>query len=215
MTTRELKTREQKTRAGKTLLQIHSSLFGEHGQSSQLAQQFVKRWQQANPGSRVVTRDLAAEPVPHLTAGRFQAFLAAEDDRTAEQRAWVAESDALIAELERADVVVIGLPMYNFGIPSALKAWIDHVARAGKTFRYTGQGPVGLLKDRPVYLFAARGGQYRGTPRDTQTAYMTQFLNFIGIRNIEFVYAEGLNLGDQPREVALDQANETIERLAA
>jgi FMN-dependent NADH-azoreductase len=211
----DMKTRDMKIRPTKTLLQIHSSLFGEHGQSSQLAQQFVSRWQRANPGSRVVLRDLAAEPVPHLTAERFQAFLTAEDKRTEVQQAWVAESDALIEELEQADVVVIGLPMYNFGIPSTLKAWIDHVARAGKTFRYTEQGPEGLLIDRPVYLFAARGGQYRGSPRDTQTAYMTHFLNFIGIRNIEFIHAEGLNLGEKPRETALDQASASIERLAA
>ncbi len=215
MKTKAMKAQPVKTGAGKTLLQIHSSLFGEHGQSSRLAQQFVSRWQKANPGSQVVLRDLAAEPVPHLTAERFQAFLTAEEERTAAQRQWVAESDSLIEELEQADAVVMGLPMYNFGIPSALKAWIDHVARAGRTFRYTENGPVGLLQDRPVYLFAARGGQYRGSPRDTQTAYMTHFLNFIGIRNIEFIYAEGLNLGEQPREAALDQASASIERLVA
>ncbi len=204
-----------KNQAMKTLLQINSSLFGENGQSSKLANQFVSKWQRANPEGRVFTRDLAVEPVPHLTAERFQAFLADENARNEQQKAWVAESDALIEELEQADAIVMGLPMYNFGIPSALKAWIDHVARAGRTFRYTENGPVGLLQDRPVYLFAARGGQYRGSPRDTQTAYMTHFLNFIGIRNIEFIYAEGLNLGEQPREASLDQASACIERLAA
>lgn len=199
----------------KTLLQINASMFSGHGQSSILAQQFVARWQQANPDGRVIVRDLAANPVPHLTAERFQSFLAAAEDRSPEQAAVAAESDALIEELRSADVVVIGLPMYNFGIPSTLKAWIDHVARVGHTFKYTETGPVGLLQDKPVYLFAARGGLYHGTPRDTQSAYMTHFLNFIGIRNIEFVYAEGLAMGEQPRQDALDKASNIIDRLAA
>lgn len=199
----------------KTLLQIHTSLYSGNGQSSQLAERFVERWKKVNRDGRVVARDLAAEPVPHLTAERFGALLAKPEDRTAGQAAVVAESDALIDELASADVVVIGLPMYNFGIPSTLKAWIDHVARAGRTFRYTGDGSVGLLTDRKTYLFAARGGQYRGTPRDTQSAYMTHFLNFIGIRDIEFVYAEGLALGDDPRYEALQGATAAIDRLAA
>ena len=162
-----------------------------------------------------MVRNLAANPLPHLTAERFQAFLAKPDARSPAQQAIVAESDALIAELQAADTVVLGLPMYNFGIPSTLKAWIDHVARVGRTFRYTDDGSVGLLADRPTYVFAARGGQYRGTPRDTQTAYLTNFLNFIGIRDIEFVYAEGLALGEEPRRASLDDATATIERLAA
>lgn len=199
----------------KTLLQIHTSLYSGNGQSSQLAERFVERWKKVNRDGRVVARDLAAEPVPHLTAERFGALLAKPEDRTAGQAAVAAESDALIDELASADVVVIGLPMYNFGIPSTLKAWIDHVARAGRTFRYTGDGSIGLLTDRKTYLFAARGGQYRGTPRDTQSAYMTHFLNFIGIRDIEFVYAEGLALGDDPRYEALQGATAAIDRLAA
>jgi FMN-dependent NADH-azoreductase len=199
----------------KTLLQINSSLHSERGQSSLLAAQFVEKWRQSNPAGRVVLRDLSAEPIPHLTAERFQAFLTAPEDRSAEQAAHVAESDELIEELHAADIVVFGLPMYNFGIPSTLKAWIDHVARAGKTFKYTETGPVGLLADRPVLLFAARGGRYQGTPRDTQSAYISNVLNFIGIRNIEFVYAEGLALGDSARHQSLDGAMQNIDRIAA
>jgi FMN-dependent NADH-azoreductase len=199
----------------KTLLQINTSLFSDHGQSSALANQFVAKWRQENPQARVVVRDLAANPVPHLTAERFQSFLALPEDRNPEQAAIAAESDNLIAELRTADVIVIGLPMYNFGIPSTLKAWIDHVARVGQTFRYTESGPVGLLDDKPVYLFAARGGVYRSTPRDTQSAYMTHVLNFIGLRNIEFVYAEGLALGEDQRNLSLVQASEFMDRLAA
>ena len=199
----------------KTLLQINASLRSDSGQSSVLASAFTKKWLQANPGGRVILRDLAAHEIPHLTEGRFEAFLTAPEERTEQQAAWAAESDELIAELQQADTVVIGLPMYNFGIPSTLKAWIDHVARAGKTFKYTESGAVGLLADRPVVLFAARGGVYKGTARDTQSAYMTHFLNFIGIRDIEFVYAEGLALGEETRQNSLTVATRTMERLAA
>ncbi|MEJ8567995.1 FMN-dependent NADH-azoreductase [Elongatibacter sediminis] len=198
----------------KTLLQIQSSLSSDDGQSSQLAHRFAARWLQANPGGRIVVRDLARNPVPHLTAERFQAFLTDPEDRSPRQREIVAESETLIGELEAADAIAIGLPMYNFGIPSTLKAWIDHVARAGRTFRYTENGPEGLLADRPVYLLAARGGLYHGTPRDTQSAYMMNFLGFIGLHDVEFVYAEGLALGAEEAQATLQNAHAQIDRLA-
>lgn len=197
-----------------TLLQIRSSLYSDGGQSSRLADRFVAAWRQANPDGRVIVRDLAREPVPHLDAGRFAAFVAQPQARTAEQTAIVAQSDALIDELRRADVIVLGVPMYNFGIPSTLKAYFDHVARAGVTFRYTERGPVGLLPGKKVYVFAARGGQYAGTPRDTQTGYLRDFLAFLGMTEVEFVYAEGLAISEDRRRQALAQANEAIARLA-
>ena len=126
----------------------------------------------------------------------------------------VAYSDLLIGELERADVIVLGLPMYNFGVPSMLKAYFDHVARAGVTFRYTDKGPVGLLGGKQAYVFAARGGLYAGTPADTQTAYVRAFLRFLGIEEVEFVYAEGLAIGDTSRNGALARAQSEIERIA-
>lgn len=199
----------------KTLLLVQASLHSDLGQSSRLAGRFVGQWRQAHPDGCVIVRDLAADPVPHLTAERFAAFVARPESRTPAQARVVDESERLIGELEAADVVVFGLPMYNFGIPSTLKSWIDHVARAGRTFRYTGEGPIGLLADRPVYLFAARGGRYLGTPRDTQTAYMTHLLNFLGLRNIQFVYAEGLAIGAEEQREALEAAGHTIDRLAA
>jgi len=199
----------------KTLLQINTSLFSDQGQSSLLTGQFVEKWLEANPRGRILVRDLAARPVPHLTAERFQAFLTPPENRTTVQAQYVAESDELISELQSADIVVLGLPMYNFGIPSTLKAWIDHVARAGITFKYTETGPVGLLTDRPVLLFAARGGRYKGTLKDTQSAYISNFLNFIGIRDIEFVYAEGLAMGEEARNHSLDVAAQAIDRIAA
>ena len=124
-------------------------------------------------------------------------------------------SDALIAQLRSADVLVLGLPMYNFGVPSQLKAYFDHVARAGETFRYTSQGPVGLLTGKRAYIFAARGGRYAGTPLDTQTGYVRDFLHFIGIERVEFVYAEGLAMSEESKSSGLARASERIEQLAA
>lgn len=198
-----------------TLLQIQSSLLAGDGQSSRLAERFVAEFRRNNPAAEVIVRDVGRDPVPHLTAERFQAFLAKPEVRTAEQQAVAAFSDALIDELRRADVIVLGLPMYNFGVPSTLKAYFDHVARAGATFRYTEKGPEGLLKGKKAYVFATRGGRYAGTPLDTQTGYVRDFLRFIGIDDVEFVYAEGLALGDSPRTESLKQAGDAIERLAA
>jgi FMN-dependent NADH-azoreductase len=198
----------------KTLLQINASLFSENGQSSRLAEQFVAQWRAANPNGNVLARDVSADPVPHLTAQRFGALIAKPEDRTSEQQAVVDFSDALIDEIKRADVIALGLPMYNFGIPSTLKAYFDHIARAGVTFRYTDSGPVGLFTGKKVVAFAARGGAYAGTPLDTQTAYVRDFLRFIGLSDVEFVYAEGLNLGEQSKQVSLATAQAAIKQLA-
>jgi FMN-dependent NADH-azoreductase len=199
----------------RTILQINTSLFSGEGQSSRLASDFVAAWRRRHPEDRVVVRDLAANPVPHLDAERFRAFGTPAGKRTPAQRAAVAQSDALIAELHSADVVVLGLPMYNFGVPSTLKTYFDHVARAGVTFHYTTEGPQGLLTGKQAYVLAARGGVYRGTPMDTQSDYVRHFLDFLGIRDVEFIYAEGLAMGEAHRDDALTTASECIQRLAA
>jgi len=198
-----------------TLLQINASIFSNHGQSTRLADEFVAAWRASNPGAKVIVRNLAEETVPHLDAERFGAFLAKPGERSVEQQAVVEYSDALIDELKRADVLVLGLPMYNFGVPSTLKAYIDHIARAGATFKYTEKGPVGLLTGKKAYVFATRGGLYAGTPLDTQTAYVPDMLRFLGIDDVEFVYAEGLAIDAERKAVALSQAQRAIERLAA
>jgi FMN-dependent NADH-azoreductase len=198
----------------KTILQLNTSLNGESGLSSRLAADFAAALA-GSTGAGIVVRDLAQHPVPHLTAERFAAFATPASQRTVEQQRQVAESDALIGELERAGVLVIGLPMYNFGAPSTFRAWIDHVARAGITFRYTPDGPVGLLGGRRAFVFATRGGRYAGTAGDLQTAYVRQALGFIGIRDVEFVYAEGLALGSEQRERAVAAAAARIHELAA
>jgi len=197
----------------KTLLQLNASLYAGDGQSSRLAARFVERWRAANPGATVLLRDLAREPVPHLDAQRFGAFLTPDDARDASQKAVVAYSDRLVDELRRAEVIVLGLPMYNFGVPSTLKAYFDHVARAGVTFRYTDNGPLGLLTGKQAYVFAARGGRYAGTAADTQSAYVRTFLRFLGIEQVEFVYAEGLAMGEAGQQASLARAQSAIEHL--
>lgn len=199
----------------KTLLELNASMFSSGGQSSRLADSFVAAWQASHPGAKVIRRDLAGDPVPHLSAERFQAFLAPADARSAGQKAVVEFSDSLIDELRRADVIVLGLPMYNFGVPSTLKSYFDHVARVGVTFRYTEKGPVGLLTGKKAYVFATRGGQYAGTPLDTQTAFVRTFLRFVGIDDVEFIYAEGLAMGDASKAGALARAQAELAELAA
>jgi len=197
-----------------TLLSLQSSLFSHDGQSSRLAARFVAAWRERHPDGTVIERDLAREPVPHLDAERFQAFLAAPEARTPAQAAVVADSDALIGEWRRADAVAIALPTYNFGIPSTLKAYFDHLARAGVTFRYTENGPVGLLGARPVHLFVARGGVL-AAGNDHQTPYVRQFLAFLGMTEVNVIHAEGLALGEAQRDAALAEAGRRIDRLAA
>jgi len=197
-----------------TLLQINASIMNGKGQSSQLANQFVAAFKERRPDAAVIVRDVAAtEPVPHLNAERFGAFIAKPEDRSAEQHAIVAYSDELIREVKEASVIVIGLPMYNFGVPSQLKAYFDHIARAGHTFRYTAEGPVGLLTGKKAYVFAARGGLYQGSPLDTQTQYVRDFLRFLGVSDVEFVYAEGLAIDATRRESAIGAAHAQIAQL--
>jgi len=197
-----------------TLLHIKASLFADQGQSSQLSDAYVAAWRERHADGQVITRDFARQPMPHLDGETFQAFLTPPTQRNDDQRAAVDRSDSLIAELALADVLVIGLPMYNLGMPSMLKAWFDHVMRAGKTFRYTEAGPQGLLQGKKALIFATRGGRYAGTASDVQTQYVRNLLAFIGITDVEFVYAEGLNMGDASKAAGLAQAHDAMAALA-
>jgi FMN-dependent NADH-azoreductase len=188
-----------------TLLHIKTSLFGDHGQSAQLAKSFVDKWLEENEDGIVIERDLASDPVPHLDAYRVTALNSPADERDAEQGAVVEFADTLLAEVKSADTIVIGLPMYNFNIPSQLKSWFDHLARAGVTFHYTEQGPVGLIEDKPVYLVATRGGLYAEQGQDFQVDFVKQFLGFIGLKDTRLVLAEGLAM-DTHRDQSLEQA---------
>jgi FMN-dependent NADH-azoreductase len=196
----------------KTLLKVQASLFGAVSQSSQLADGFIANWLVKNPNGRVVTRDLASNPVPHLTAERLGAFASKAEDRTIEQQAVLNYSDELIAELKDADTIVLAVPMYNFSVPSTLRAYFDHVARAGVTFRYTANGPQGLVQDKKAYVFVTRGGFYPEAV-DTQTPYLRQFLGFIGIIDVQFIYAEGLAISEESRVKSLSTARHAIAEL--
>jgi FMN-dependent NADH-azoreductase len=198
----------------KTLLKINSSILAS-GNANRLADAFVERWQAAHPQDRVIERNLTRDPVPHLDEVTLTGFATAADQRTPAQAAAVARSDALIAELKAADVIVLGVPMYNYGIPSPLKAWIDHVARAGITFKYGEAGPVGLVTGKKVYVLAARGGLHAGTERDAQTQYLKTVLAFLGLADVEFIYAEGLAMGEASKTKGESGALTRIDALTA
>ena len=197
-----------------TLLLIRSSIHAE-GASNGLADRYVELWRANHPRGVVIVRDLAIDPVPHLTDEAFRGFSLPEAERSVAQALATALSDELVDELRRADTVVFAVPMYNFGVPSTLKAWFDHVARAGVTFRYTETGPVGLLPGKRTVVLTARGGRYAGTANDTQSPWLSQILGFIGLDPVEFVHAEGLAYGAEARDQALHEAAMRIEAIAA
>ncbi|WP_414830729.1 FMN-dependent NADH-azoreductase [Alteromonas sp. H39] len=196
------------------VLTVTSSLNKAQGNSNKLIASYIEKLS-SQPEATISSRDLAQDNLPHLSAEEMQAWMTPSDERTDDQHALASLSDNLIEEVKAADEIVIGVPMYNFGIPSVLKAWIDRIARAGITFRYTENGPVGLLNDKKVTILAARGGQYVGTEYDTQTQYLTHFFNFIGITDIQFIYAEGLALGEESAKSAFEAANQKIIELTA
>jgi FMN-dependent NADH-azoreductase len=163
-------------------------------------------------GGEVTHLDLAATPLPQVDGTWVASNFTPEDDRSPEQRAALAQSDALVAQLRAADVVVIGLPVYNFTVPAALKAWIDLVARAGVTFRYTENGPVGLLEGKRAVVAMASGGTQAGSEIDYATPYIRHMLNFMGITDVEFVTADTMMVDP---EAARAKAQAQLDRLAA
>lgn len=197
------------------ILQINSSARGGNSHSTRLAGEIVARLQSIQANTRLSVRDLGQTPHPALDEKALQALFTPADQRTPEQAARVALDDALIAEIQAADAVVLGVPMYNFGVTAQLKNWIDAIARAGVTFRYTDTGPEGLLKGKKVYVALTRGGQYRNTPTDSQVPYLKTVLGFLGLSDIEFVYAEGLAMGPEAEQKALASARAEIEQVLA
>ncbi len=183
------------------ILVIHSSLNQDEGNSAQLASHLGQHLA-SKYSAQLHSEHLYAQDLPHLTSNEMQAWMTSTDDRTQTQQELAAISDAYIAQVMTADTIVIGMPMYNFGVPSAFKAWIDRIARAGVTFKYTDQGPVGLLKDKKIIVVAARGGMYQGTPLDTQTKYLQDFFGFLGLQDVDFIYAEGLAMPDKEQSIA-------------
>lgn len=196
-----------------TILQLNNSVFGDNGQSSKLADRYVAKRREVDAGINLVRRDLAAEPATHLTGTRFRAALTDPAERSATQADEAGLADTLIAEIQEADEVVIAAPTYNFNIASTLKAWFDHVARAGTTFRYTESGPIGLLANKKATVFVTSGGQYAGTPADFQAPYVEHFLKFLGIDDVRIVRAEGLAMGDDTASAAIESAHQAIDQL--
>ena len=197
------------------ILQINGSARSEAGNSTRIASDIVARLQAANPGATLVQRDLARDPAPVIDEAALGALFTPAEQRTPEPAARVAASDALVAEVQAADVLVIGVPMYNFGISTQLKNWIDAIARAGVTFRYTENGPEGPLKGKKVYVALARGGIYRDTPADSQVPYLTGVLGFLGMTDVEFIYAEGLAMGPESADKAFAAAEAAIGAVVA
>lgn len=195
----------------KNILVVNSSLNSDAGNSSKLVANYLDKL--AGKDVKLDLLDLNEAQLPHLTQQEMAAWMTAPEERTQAQAELAAISDALLSRLEEADEVVIGLPMYNLGVPSTFKAWIDRLARAGKSFKYTETGPVGLIADKPVTVLAARGGVYAGTDYDTQTPYIRHIFGLMGITSVNFVYAEGLNMGEEAAEKAFSAANEKIIEL--
>ena len=196
------------------ILQINSSARADGSHSTRLASGIVERLRSSQSKSALATvtiRDLGRMPHPELNEAALQALFTPAEARSPEQAARVALDDALIAEIQAADVVVLGVPMYNFGVPAALKNWIDAISRAKVTFQYTAKGPEGLLKGKKVYVALTRGGQYRNTPSDTQVPYLKTVFAFLGMTDVQFVYAEGLAMGPEAEQIALASAQSQIE----
>lgn len=195
------------------VLLVRSSIFGDNSTSLGFAQEFLSRY----PHSSLVERALTTNTMPHLDAETFAAMAVPEPQRNERQMALMALSDALIAELEAADTIVLAVPMYNFSIPSTLKAWIDHIARAGRTFRYTADGPEGLLKGKKVFVFTSRGGIYSDCSPfrvlDFQEPYLRTIFRFIGLDDVAFVHLEGLHISPEAAAKSRTQAQTAIERL--
>lgn len=197
------------------ILQINSSARADNSHSTRLASEIVARLTTLVPESKLTVRDLARTPHPALDEEALQALFTPAEQRTPEQVARVALDDALIAEIQAADAVVLGVPMYNFGVTTQLKNWIDAIARARVTFQYTENGPEGLLKGKKVYIALTRGGQYRNTPTDSQVPYLKTVLGFLGMTDIQFVYAEGFAMGPEGEQKALATARTEIEQIVA
>jgi FMN-dependent NADH-azoreductase len=196
------------------ILQITSSVRGNDSESTRVASLIVDKLLASNPDATIVRRDFGAQPHPLLDGAAVGAIFTPAEQRSVEQAARVALDDALIAEAQAADVIVIGAPMYNFGMPAQLKNWFDAIARSGVTFRYTETGPEGLLKNKKVYVATARGGIYP-VEADPQVPHIRMLLNFLGMTDHTFIYSSGLNMGPEAAAKGQQAANDAVEAALA
>jgi len=197
------------------ILQINTSARSNGSESTRLADLIVEGFAAKNPAAVVMRHDLASKPLLLLDESTLNALNTPAEQRTPEQAARVAVDNALIAELQAADMVVIGAPMYNFSVTVQLKSWFDAIARAQVTFRYTESGPEGLLTGKKVYVALTRGGLHQNAPTDTQVPYLKTMLGFLGMTDVQFVYAEGLGLGPEAVLKARASAEAQIDAILA
>jgi FMN-dependent NADH-azoreductase len=190
------------------VLVLKSSILTDNSQTNQLSDYFVSKL----AGKNVVIRDLAANPLPHFDATAATALRG--QPTSAEENALLALSDELVAEIKKADTLIINAPMYNFHIPTQLKSYFDFIARPRVTFQYSEKGPEGLLKGKKAVVLAAFGGFHQNQPTDLVTSYMKAILGFVGITDVQFVYVEGIGFGPEAVEKAQAQAKAEIDKLA-
>jgi FMN-dependent NADH-azoreductase len=193
------------------VLFVMSSPRGQQSYSQQVARGIVDDLKIAHPTSKIVVRNVAKYPLPHVGEAFVSGMARTPEQRTPAEAQALALSDGLIEELAAADVLVLAVPMYNFGLPSALKAWVDHVVRAGRTFRFGANGPEGLLRNKRAIVVVSRGGVYSDGPLkqlDFQESYLKSVLGFIGITDVEMVRVEGVALGDQAIRAAMANARQ-------
>jgi FMN-dependent NADH-azoreductase len=199
------------------ILQINSSARrvqdGQGSFSTRLANELVEALQQTQDGVQLQVLDLGLAPHPALDEAALQALFTPAEQRSAAQAERAALDMALIEQVRASDVLVLAVPMINFGVPTQLKNWIDAIAKAGVTFRYTANGPEGLLTGKKVYVVLTRGGIYRGQPADTMVPYLKTVLGFLGMTDVSFVYAEGLAMGPESEARALASARAEIQQL--
>ena len=198
------------------ILHLDSSVLGENSASRALTAKVATAWKSAAPGAVIRHRDLGAEAPQHLSPSYFAIGATPEDKRSESQTSELKLSDALIEELLAADALIIGAPLYNFTIPSGLKAWIDRVVVSGKTFKYGAEGPVGLAGEKKVVIVATSGGKYAESPVDfAHVGHLKQVLNFIGLKDVTVIRAAGLNMGPESRAEAIAEAEAAIAALFA
>ncbi|TDH34242.1 FMN-dependent NADH-azoreductase [Pseudohoeflea suaedae] len=195
------------------ILVVNSSALGPHSVSKALVDSTVEKLKVSSPDAKIVVRDVGASPIPHMTADNV-----VPEPETEGQKAARKLSDDVIGEVQDADIIVIGAPMYNFGIPSTLKAWFDHLLRAGVTFRYTEAGPEGLLKGKRAIVVLSRGGLYSEGPLqvlDAQEPHLNALLGFVGITDVTYVRAEKLAFSPEDREASIANAQTEVHAVAS
>jgi FMN-dependent NADH-azoreductase len=195
------------------VLRVTTSIVGANSVSSALMEELLEGFRARGERFQLVDRDFSKGAIPHMDGTWLQALATAEVERNEEQQAQVDFSDRLIAEVQAADTLVIALPMYNFAVPSMLKAWLDHIARAGVTFTYTESGPQGLLTGKKVFLVTAMGGLHVEGESDFVRPYMRQIMGFLGLDDVTIITASGLNMGDEARTAGLAAARTRIQEL--